>query len=104
MDWIAQVAPVEVKEGNIARCKGGASQPSSAASAGTHTAASAGPDPNLGHPVEYIVLNDTSKCVPGGCGVRGAASVLMRSASVRREYPAVCKYCRNTYYMAAHHH
>ena len=40
-----------------------------------------GTDPALGHPVEYIVLNDTSA-----------------------EFPAVCKYCGLRYHMTAHAH
>ena len=43
--------------------------------------AAAGADPALGHPVEFIVLNDTSA-----------------------EFPAVCKYCGNRFYQKAHAH
>ena len=43
--------------------------------------AAAGADPALGHPVEFIVLNDTSA-----------------------EFPAVCKYCGNRFFQKSHAH
>ena len=77
--------PQEVKSGNIARCFGSALPPSRswrvAAPRLTLFAASPGTDPALGHPVEFIVLNDTSA-----------------------EFPAVCKYCGNRFYSAPHAH
>jgi uncharacterized Zn-finger protein len=45
-----------------------------------HTAVCYGSDDtNLGHPVEYIILNDTSK-----------------------DHPATCKYCGLRYFQVAH--
>jgi uncharacterized Zn-finger protein len=45
-----------------------------------HLTCAAGADPALGHPLEFIVLNDTSA-----------------------EFPAVCKYCSLSFYMSHHH-
>lgn len=61
MDWIQQAPPLEVHGSNVAKCYGGAVK-------------------ELGHPVEYIILNDTSA-----------------------EQPAVCKYCGNKFYQGHHH-
>jgi len=60
LELIAEVEPIAVTAGNVVNCTGGK-------------------HPSLGHPNEYIVLNDTSK-----------------------EFPAVCKYCGLRYYMDAH--
>ena len=88
IDWIAQAEPIEVAEGTVARCYGGACAFPRVLLLSRHrcvrrcclcelqpaprrlTASAAAKDPSLGHPVEFIVLNDTS-----------------------REHPAVCKYC-----------
>lgn len=47
----------------------------------TPTVFTAGTEPSLGHPVEYIVLNDTSE-----------------------EFPATCKYCGLRYFHSHGHH